>query len=66
MALEIGSSISGSGQVPPARLAGFFGFFGLTLTGLRAGTGFRAVTGVRRTGLRAIPAGAATGSADLK
>jgi hypothetical protein len=66
MALEIGSIISGPGQVAPAGLTGFFGFFGLTLTGLRAATGFRAVIGVRRTGLRANPAGAATGSGDLK
>jgi hypothetical protein len=60
MALEIGSSIPGLGQVALAGLTGFFGFFGLTLTG------FRADTGVMRTGLRAIPAGAATGSGDLK
>jgi hypothetical protein len=66
MALEIGSSISGLGQVAPAGLTVFFGFFGLTLTGLRALTGFRAVAGVSRTGRRAIPAGAATGSGDLK
>jgi hypothetical protein len=66
MALEIGSSISGPGQVAPARLTDFFGFFGFTLTGLRAVTGFRAVPGVMRTGRRAIRAGAATGSGDLK
>jgi hypothetical protein len=47
-------------------LAGFFVFFGLTLTGLRP-TGFRAAAGVMRTGgLRATVAGAATGSGDLK
>jgi hypothetical protein len=70
MALEIGSSISGLGQVALAGLVNFFGFFGLTLTGLGLTlTGFRAVTGVMRTGrtgLRAITAGAATGSGDLK
>jgi hypothetical protein len=60
MALEIGSSIPGLGQVAPAGLADFFGFFGLTLTGLRA------LTGVMRTGLRAIVTGAASGSGDLK
>src|ERR1700754_1187517 len=60
MALEIGSSIPGPGQVALAGLTDFFGFFGLTLTG------FRTVTGVMRTGLRAIPAGAATGSGDRK
>jgi hypothetical protein len=57
MALEIGCSIPGFGQVA---LAGLADFFGLTWTG------FRAVTGVMRTGLRAVTAGAATGSGDLK
>jgi hypothetical protein len=60
MALEIGSSIPGLGQVALAGLTDFFGFFGLTVTC------FRAVTGVTRTGLRATTAGAATGSGDLK
>jgi hypothetical protein len=71
MALEISSSIPGPGQVALAGLACFFGFFGLTLTGLtltgfRTVTGFRAVTGVMRTGLRAAVTGTTTGSGDLK
>jgi hypothetical protein len=53
-------SIPGLAQVALAGLAGFFGFFGLTLTG------FRAATGVMRTGLRAVVTAAATGSGDLK
>ena len=65
MALEIGSSIPGLGQVALAGLTVFFGFFGLTLTRLTL-TGFRAVTGVMRTGLRAAVTGTATGSGDLK
>ena len=60
MALKISSSIPGLDQVALAGLAGFFGFFGLTLTG------FRAATGVMRTGLCAVTARAATGSGDLK
>jgi hypothetical protein len=60
MALEIGSSIPGPGQVALAGLTDFFGFFGLTLTG------FRAVTGVMRTGLCAVTARPAPGSGDLK
>jgi hypothetical protein len=59
-------SILGLGQVALAGLTGFFGFFGLTLTGFRAVTGFLAVTGVMRTGLCAVTARAATGSGDLK
>jgi hypothetical protein len=60
VACKIGLSIPGLGQVALAGRAAFFGFFGLTLTGLCA------VTGVMRTGLRAILAGAATGSGERK
>ena len=60
MACKIGLSIPGLGQVALAGLTDFFGFFGLTLTG------FRAVTGVMRTGLCAVTARPAPGSGDLK
>ena len=52
--------IPGLGQVAPAALADFFGFLGLTVTW------WRIVIGVIRTGRRAILAGAAAGSGDLK